>query len=140
VEAVVRPLVVRRVPLHDERGLISGLLLKAVLAFAILALAGHEAVQLVIAQGKAHTAARAAAQVGANELFRTGDPAQAQGAAVRAADEAWDGAKVTSFLIDDEGVVTVTTRLEASTLVVRRMAFIEDWGIQHGTERAARQH
>jgi hypothetical protein len=132
--------VARHVPLRDERGLISGLLLKAVLAFAILALAGHEAVQVLIAQIKAHTAARTAAQVGANEMFRTRNSAQAQGAAVRAADEAWDGAKVTSLMIDEDGVVTVTTRIEASTLVIRRVAFIEDWGIQHGTERAGRQH
>lgn len=124
---------------RDERGFIAGLIVKSAIVFALLGLALYEGGQVVVAQIKAHTAARAGAQVGANSYHATKNHAVARAAAEAATAEKWTGASLASFDIDDEGAVTVTARVEANTLFLRRLSFTRPWGVQYGTEETTRQ-
>jgi hypothetical protein len=124
---------------RDARGFVAGLIVKSVVVFALLGLVLYEGGQVVVAQIKAHTAARAGAQVGANSFHSTGNHAVARAAAEAATAEKWSGARLTSFDIDQEGAVTVTARVEANTVVLSRLSFTRPWGVQYGTEETARQ-
>jgi hypothetical protein len=63
---------------REEDGLISGLFVKTLLWFALLAVVGHDVGQIVWTQIQVSTAARKAAEVGANAYFRYKVPSRAE--------------------------------------------------------------
>ena len=125
---------------RDERGILGGCLVRALIGIVVLALVLEEAAQLLYTQAKVHTAARAGAEAAADIWFRTRNPVTAETAAIEASEEALPAGRIVGFRIDSDGLVTVTVRAEARTLLIRRISFIRDWGIQHGTETAIREN
>jgi hypothetical protein len=124
---------------RDERGIIRGLIVQAIVMFALLGVAIYDGGQVLFAQVKAHTAAGAAAEAAVDVLATTGNEVQARAAAEDAAHAKLSDARIVSYEHTPQGAVVVTVQVEADTLVVSRVGFMEDAGVQHGTERAARQ-
>jgi Flp pilus assembly protein TadG len=121
---------------RDERGLVGRLAAQFMVLLLLVSVLGYEAGQLALAQAKAHTAARAAAEAAADVWQSTKNFERARTAGESAADAAWDGAQIDSMQVDQNGEVTVTVVIEAKTLLIRRIPATRDYGMQHGTEVA----
>jgi hypothetical protein len=123
----------------DERGIIRGMIVQAVVLFVLLGLSIYDGGQILFSQVKAHTAAGAAADAAVDVLATTGNELQARAAADEAARAKLSDARIVAYEVTPEGAVVVTVEVVADTLVVSRVGFMEDLGVQHGTESAARQ-
>jgi Flp pilus assembly protein TadG len=130
-----RPLV----RLHrDERGLVIGFFVKILVVMMLVGLAVEEGGQVVVAQVKAEGAARDAAQAAADTYLSTRDARKARQSADQAAWEKDGEAKVTRVEIAADGLVTVTVREQAHTVVMHRIPFLRKFGDQ--TSSQTRSH
>ena len=120
----------------DERGLVGRLAAQFIVLLLLVGVLGFEAGQMALAQAKAHTAARGAAEAAADVWQSTKNFERARTAGESAADAVWDGAQLESMQVDQNGEVTVTVVIEARTLLIRRIPATRDYGMQHGTEVA----
>jgi Flp pilus assembly protein TadG len=120
----------------DERGFVGRLAAQFIILLLILGVVGFELGQMALAQAKAHTAARDAAQAAADVWQSTKNFERARTAGELAAGAIWDGAQIQSMEIDQNGEVTVTVVIEANTLLLRRIPATRDYGMEHGTEVA----
>ncbi len=119
---------------RGECGFVTGFLLRTFLVFALLGLAVEEAGQIVVTQIHASNAAGTAAQAGADEWVATHNVNLAEQAAIDAMATEDSSATMTAFSVADDGTVTVTAREVASTLVVKHVSFLKQFGVQHATE------
>ena len=122
---------------EEERGLILGFFVRLVLVFALVILALAEGGQILFAHVRAHNAAVAAAEAGADAFGETRSVQRAREAAVTAAHEESAQVSVVRLEVIGGGTVRVTTRSEASTMLVRRIGFLRDLGIRRATDEAS---
>jgi hypothetical protein len=120
--------------LSGEGGYIRGLILQAALGMTILALAVNDGGQIIAAQVRAESVARAAATTGADTWFRTHKPDRVKADAEAAAAAIDANATVTSVDITTDGTVTVRVEKLASTLGVGRIGFLEKYATQVATD------
>ncbi|MGH2572100.1 MAG: hypothetical protein ACRDGU_01185 [Actinomycetota bacterium] len=121
--------------LHDERGIITSLLVQALLIFTVIGLALYEGGQVLVAQVKAKDVAATAAQAGVEIYSRGKDARQAQIFALSAAEEKDPDTRVTDVGIGGDGSVTVTTVKTATTIVISRVSFLRRFGVRRSTVR-----
>lgn len=128
---------------RDERGLVIGFFIRLALAVALLGLVVEEGGQVVFAQIRAESAARAAAQAAADTYYRatksgSPDAVAAQAAREAAAEAAWakdQAAEVESVAVTTDGIATVTVKETAHTVVIERLSFLKHFGVQRATEK-----
>jgi hypothetical protein len=118
----------------DEGGSISGLILRVALCVAVLGLAVNEGGQILRAQVKAQSAARAAALEAARIYSLSGSTQRAKAKAAEAAAEEDRDAVIADIRYADDGSATVTVVDEAHTLVTHRISFLKDFTVQRATE------
>lgn len=124
-----------RARLHrDERGSITELIVWVVLVVAMAGLAINEGGQILRAQVKAQSAARAAALEAAKIYSVSGSTQRAEARAIEAALEADSAAVITDIRYGADGSATVTVVDEAHTLVAHRISFLKDLTVQRATE------
>jgi hypothetical protein len=111
---------------------------RTILGMALLALAIFDAGQLVLAQIKAESVARAAATAAADTYFRTKRIDLATKDAQSAAEHVDASAQVLAINIAKDGKVTVTVEKLAGTLVVKRLGFLKHFNSQEATDTEAR--
>jgi glucose/arabinose dehydrogenase len=121
--------------LHDERGLITSLLVQALLIFTVIGLALYEGGQVLVAQVKAKDVAATAAQAGVEVYRGSKDARQAQIVALSAAEEKDPNTRVTDVGVGGDGSVTVTAVKTATTIVIRRVSFLRRFGVRTSTVR-----
>lgn len=119
---------------REERGSISGLILRVVLVVAVAGLALNEGGQILEAQVKAQSAARAAALEAARIYSVSGSTQRAKAKAAEAAAEADVDAVITDIRYGDDGSATVTVVDKAHTLVTHRISFLKGVTVQRATE------
>ena len=118
----------------ERGGIITGWLVKLVVSLALVGVVAFEAGAILVARVGVESTALDAAGEAADELKRTGDEKAAE-AAARALVEK-EGAQLEAFaVVENGGAVVVTVSKEASTLLVDRIGFIEDWAIARSTRR-----
>jgi len=120
--------------LSGEGGYIRGLILQAVLAMTILALAVNDGGQIIAAQVRAESVARAAATAGADTWYRTHKQDRVKADAEAAAAAVDSNASVTVVDIASDGTVTVRVEKPASTIAVGRIGFLEKYATQIATD------
>lgn len=120
--------------LRSEQGFIRTLVLQAALAMLVLGIAINDGGQLVSAQVRAESVARAAATAGADTWYRTRKVDQARNDAQTAAAQVDGTAAVTSVEVGQDGTVTVRVEKLANTLVVDRVGFLERFATQAATD------
>lgn len=120
--------------LGSEQGFIRTLVLQAALAMLVLGIAINDGGQLVSAQVRAESVARAAATAGADTWYRTRKVDQARNDAQTAAAQVDGTAAVTSVEVGQDGTVTVRVEKLANTLVVARVGFLERFATQAATD------
>ena len=119
---------------RDERGSITGLIVRVVLVVAVAGLAINEGGQILRAQVKAQSAARAAALEAAKIYAVSGSSQRAKARAIQAATEADADAVITDIQYGTDGSATVTVVDKARTLVAHRISFLKDFTVQRATE------
>jgi len=109
--------------------MITGYLVRIVIAFAVVAVflydAGSIAVNFFTLDSKAEEIAVSLAASITNDELDTTNPQAIELAAEDLAEEA--EARLVSAQVDQQGVVTVKLRRTADTLVINRIPPIEDW-------------
>jgi Flp pilus assembly protein TadG len=125
--------------LRNERGgLIRALFVRTILGMVLLAIAIFDGGQIVLAQVKAESVARAAATAAADTYYRTKRTDLALEDAQAAAESVDPDAEVLAIDIAKDGKVTVTAEKSAGTLVVRRVGFLKRFNSQEATDSEAR--
>jgi hypothetical protein len=126
---------------RDQRGFVLGFFLRLLLVMAVLAFAVEEGGQIVVAQIHAEDAARAAAQAAANVYFNSRGSGRSTSAAYVAARQAAidaarqnGDARVQSVTIGHDGAATVEVKETAKTVVVSRVSFLRNFGVQHASD------
>jgi len=118
---------------RDERGLITGFLVKAIIAFALLALVAEEGGQVIVTNIHASNVAGDAAQAAADTYAQSKNADAAKRAALASAASEDAKAQVTAIDVATDGSVTVTVVVTASTLVIQRVSFLRHYGVIHST-------
>jgi hypothetical protein len=125
--------------LGAEGGFVSGLIVRVVLGLIVLAFVINDGGQLVSAQVKAQSVARAAATAGADTWYRTHRADLAKRDAMAAAAQTDPNAEVLYVDVDQKvGTVTVSVEKKAVTLVVKRVGFLKHYTIQSATDSEIR--
>jgi hypothetical protein len=124
---------------RKKRGVLLGLVLPTALFIGALGLIINDAGHLLAAQVRAESVARAAAASGADTWFRTHRDDLAKKDALSAAREKDPDAVVDWIQVDQHtGSVTVRVEKKATTLVVERIAFMDQYVTQAATESDVR--
>jgi len=123
--------------MRAEDGYVRGLIIQAALAMTLLAFAINDRGQIVAAQVRAESVARAAATAGADTWYRLRKADQARADATAAAAKVDPSATVTNVDIGENGAVTVRVEKLASTIVVDRVGFLKKFGMQVATDSEA---
>jgi hypothetical protein len=128
-----------RPTLSSEDGFVTGLIVRVVLGVLLLAIIINDGGQLVSAQVKAESVARASATAGADTFYRTHREDLAKKDAMAAALQADPNADVLSIVVDRKaGSVTVSVEKTAGTLVVKRVGFLKHYVIQQASDSEIR--
>ena len=110
------------------------LIVRLVVALGIVAVVLHDGGQILFAQTRADDIAQRAAQNGAETFKETKNVNQARADAVAYARA--EGARLKSFSMAPDGKATVRVALRASTLIVRRVSFLQKFGVRRATVTA----
>jgi Flp pilus assembly protein TadG len=121
---------------RDERGLLTGYVIRIIIVFALLILGVEEVGQIIWAEVRVSNAAGAAAQAGADDYAANKSYALAKKAAIDAAAHEEPSAQVQSVEVATDGTVTVVAVITAKTLIVSRVGFLKHLGVEHSTEEA----
>jgi hypothetical protein len=115
-------------------GVVTGLVLRVALVTAVAGVAVHEGGQILRAQVKAQSAARAAAARAAMLYTLTHNETRATAEATRAARETESTATVTRIEYGADGSATVTVADRARTFVAHHVSFLKGFTTQRATE------
>ena len=129
----------RRLSWNDEAGFfVNGLVVRFFIMLTLLALAGYDTTQVVIAQIKAESVSRAAATAGADTYYRFKKADMAERDALASAQRVDPNARITSFSVANDGSVIVEVAKRANTLLVHRMGFFKKYNVQKATDQEKR--
>ncbi len=110
------------------------LVVRVVVALALVGTLIHEGGQVLFAQTKADEIAQDAAQTGAEVFSESKSQPQARTAA--AAEVSERGARLRSFRLLPDGKARVRVVVTASTLIIRRVSFLRRFGVRRATVTA----
>ena len=123
-------------PHRDERGLVGRAAVTLLVLIVLGGLAAVDGTAVLLAKLQASDVADAAARAGATTYSNSHDMNATRAAAVDAAREQDEHVRVTAVSVGPGGVVTVTVRKTASTLIVKRVSFLRHLGVVHDTSSA----
>jgi Flp pilus assembly protein TadG len=124
--------------LADERGLVVSSVVKLLVSFTLLGVAANEIGQMIMTKIHVENAAAAAAQAGANTWAQTSSMFQTRDSAQAALVQNDPTARMTSVQVDQQGAVRVLAKDTANTLILKRVSFLKNYGIQTGDEEETR--
>ncbi len=110
------------------------LIVRVVVALALVGIVVHEGGQVLFAQTKADDIAQDAAQNGADAFSETKSQSQARAAAAEEVTER--GARLRSFTLLPDGKARVRVAVTASTVIIRRVSFLRRLGVRRATVTA----
>jgi hypothetical protein len=118
----------------ERGGVVTGLVVRVALVAAVAIVAVHEGGQILRAQVKAQSAARAAAARAAMLYTLTHNETRATAEAARAAQATESTARVTKIEYSPDGSATVTVTDRAGTFVAQHVSFLKGFTTQRATE------
>lgn len=128
-----------RISLNDEAGFfLSAIVVRFIVLLSLFGLAAYDTTQVVIAQVRAQSVSRAAAQAGADTYYRSKRSDLAKRDALAAARKVDPSAWISSFSVNRAGIVTVEAEKSANTLIVRRLGVLKKYNRQRATEQDVR--
>jgi uncharacterized membrane protein len=118
---------------RDERGIVTGHLLRLVLVLGLLGLVAVEGASVLFARLNAQDAAESAAAVAASRFRDTGSVADARQAAQDDTVLVDRNAELRSFEVRPDGSVRVVVVRRASTIFIQHIGFLRGFTVARGT-------
>ena len=118
-----------RVPAGDTGGIVLGWLTKVVVVVALVGVVAFDAISIGVSRLSVEDAGALAAREASTDLARTGDVQSAYVTALAAATDAHPANEIaaTAFEVLADGSVRLVVERDATTFVVRRIGWVEDW-------------
>jgi hypothetical protein len=91
---------------------------------------------IVFSKLQAQDVAESAAVAGATSWWHTRSPDTARKQAVILMEDKSPRAKMTAFTLNPDGSVSVTVRLQANTILIQHVSFLEDYTVSRATATA----
>jgi hypothetical protein len=110
------------------------LIVRLVLALALVGVVVNEGGQLLFAQTRASDIAHDAAAIGAETFSKSKNFNQAKADAIAEAQSR--GARLRTFVLRPDGQATVKVVVRASTLIISRVSFLRHFGTRRATDTA----
>lgn len=120
----------------DERGLVTGLIIRLAILAGLLGLVGYEVAAVVAAKYDAQSIADAAAVAGREAYEETSSLDAAHREALRVVRDRNPRARLRAFEVRADGGIALTVRRRANTLFVQRVGFLEGFAVATATGRA----
>lgn len=121
---------------RDERGIVAAYMVKLLLVIALIGLVFVEGGAVVFSKLQAQDLAESAAVAGASSWWHTKNAATARKQAVLLLSDKSPRAKMTGFRLSPEGTVSVSVRLQANTLLLQHIGFLEPYTVSRATASA----
>lgn len=135
-----KPVSIERHPvarLHrDQRGIVAAYMVKLILVIALIGIVFVEGGAVVFSKLQAQDLAESAAVAGASSWWHTKNAATARKQAILLLSDKSPRAKMTAFSLNPEGTVSVSVRLQANTILLQHISFLEPYTISRATATA----
>lgn len=123
-----------RAPVPDAGDIVLGWLTKVVVVLAVVGVAAFDAISIGSSRVAVEDAAAAAARVASDRAAESGDVQTAYLEAVATATETnpLNEVPADSFVVAPDATVSLVVQREATTFVVHRIGWIQDWALVRG--------
>ena len=118
---------------RDQRGFVTGFVVRMLFAFVILVVCIEEVGQVVLAQTRASSAAGTSAQAAADDYAVSKNANHAQSVALTVMATQDPKARMTAFSLGEDGAVTVTAEETATTFLVQHLPYVKKFWVQEAT-------
>ncbi|HET6776791.1 MAG TPA: pilus assembly protein TadG-related protein [Actinomycetota bacterium] len=121
---------------RDQRGIVAAFMLRLILVLTLIGIVFVEGGAIVFSKLQAQDVAESAAVAGATSWWHTRSPDTARKQAVLLMEDKSPRAKMTAFTLNPDGSVSVTVRLQANTILIQHVGFLEDYTVSRATATA----
>jgi len=121
---------------RDQRGIVAAFMLRLILVLTLIGIVFVEGGAIVFSKLQAQDVAESAAVAGATSWWHTRSPDTARKQAVILMEDKSPRAKMTAFTLNPDGSVSVTVRLQANTILIQHVSFLEDYTVSRATATA----
>jgi hypothetical protein len=121
---------------RDQRGIVAAFMLRLILVLTLIGIVFIEGGAIVFSKLQAQDVAESAAVAGATSWWHTRSPDTARKQAVILMEDKSPRAKMTAFTLNPDGSVSVTVRLQANTILIQHVGFLEDYTVSRATATA----
>jgi uncharacterized membrane protein len=121
---------------RDHRGIVAAFMLRLILVLTLIGIVFVEGGAIVFSKLQAQDVAESAAVAGATSWWHTRSPDTARKQAVILMEDKSPRAKMTAFTLNPDGSVSVTVRLQANTILIQHVSFLEDYTVSRATATA----
>jgi Putative Flp pilus-assembly TadE/G-like len=121
---------------RDQRGIVAAFMFRLILVLTLIGIVFVEGGAIVFSKLQAQDVAESAAVAGATSWWHTRSPDSARKQAVLLMEDKSPRAKMTAFTLNPDGSVSVTVRLQANTILIQHVGFLEDYTVSRATATA----
>jgi hypothetical protein len=122
---------------RDQRGIVAAFMFRLILVLTLIGIVFVEGGAIVFSKLQAQDVAESAAVAGASSWWHTRSADSARKQAVFLMEDKSPRAKMTAFTLNPaDGSVTVTVRLQANTILIQHVGFLEDYTVSRATATA----
>jgi uncharacterized membrane protein len=121
---------------RDQRGIVAAFMFRLILVLTLIGIVFVEGGAIVFSKLQAQDVAESAAVAGATSWWHTRSPDSARKQAVLLMEDKSPRAKMTAFTLNPDGSVSVTVRLQANTILIQHVSFLEDYTVSRATATA----
>ncbi len=138
------PVSTKRRPLtgmhRDERGIVMAFMVRLILVLTLIGIVFVEGGAIVFSKLQAQDVAESAAVAGAGSWMNTRSAESARAEALLRMQDKSQRAKMTAFTLHPDGSVSVTIRLQANTILLQHVSFLESYTVSRATATAEAPH
>jgi hypothetical protein len=121
---------------RDQRGIVAAYMVKLILVIALIGIVFVEGGAVAFSKLQAQDLAESAAVAGASSWWHTKNASTARKQAVLLLSDKSPRAKMTAFSLNPDGIVSVSVRLQANTLLLQHIGFLEPYTVSRATASA----
>jgi hypothetical protein len=125
---------------RDQRGIVLAYMVKLLVVIALIGVVFVEGGAVVFSKLQAQDVAESAAVAGAGSWLHTRRADSARREALLRMHDKSPRAKMTAFTLPPNGSVSVTVRVEANTILLQHLSFLEPYTVSRATATAEAPH
>jgi uncharacterized membrane protein len=121
---------------RDQQGIVAAYMAKLIIVLALIGMVFVEGGAVVFSKLQAQDLAESAAVAGASSWWHNKNAEQAREKALIQLKDKSQRARMTSFMLNSDGSVTVTVKLKANTVLLQHISFLEPYTVAGATATA----